>query len=290
MKGLVQDIRFGLRQMAKSPGFTAIAVITMALGIGGNTAIFSNVDALILRPFALPELDRVVAIWETIPKQDATSVKAAPANFRDWTEQSASFEQLAAVDGWDANLTGEGVAQRAEGYKITRSFFPLLSIAPQLGRNIGEVDFQNGAAPVVVLSYRFWRRHLAADANVVGKSLQLNGEKFTVVGIAGKDADFPAGADLWTPLDLTGNSDRANHDLLTLGRLRKNSSVASATADLQAISDRLARQFPDTNGGHGIRVVRLAEDATNGTRQFVLVLMGAAVFVLLLACVNVANL
>ena len=295
MNGLFQDFVYGLRMLRKSPGFTALAVITLALGIGANTAIFSNVNALVLRPFALPDLDRVVAIWETVPKQNAISVRAAPANFRDWTEQSKSFEHLAATHGWDANLTGEGVAERVEGYQVTPDFFPLLGVSPQLGRQIGQVDFQHGTAPVVVISHGFWQRHLGGDAGVVGKSLLLNGEKFTVIGVAGPDVDFPAGAEIWTPLDLSSaagaaSEDRANHYLLVLGRLKKESSVIHAAADLQAIANRLAQQFPNTNGGHEVRVVRLAEDATAGTRQFVMVLMGAAVFVLLLACVNVANL
>jgi putative ABC transport system permease protein len=292
MNGLFQDLIYGLRMLRKSPGFTALAVITLALGIGANTAIFSNVNALVLRPFALPDLDRVVAVWETVPKQNATSVSAAPANFRDWTEQGASFEHLAAAHGWDANLTGEGVAERVEGYQVTADFFALLGVSPQLGRQIGAIDFQQGTAPVVVISHGFWQRHLGGDASVVGKSLLLNGQKFSVIGVAGPAVDFPAGAEIWTPLDLNfaAGEDRTNHYLRVLGRLKKEATVTHAAADLQAIADRRAQQFPNTNGGHGIRVVRLAEDATSGTRQFVMVLMGAAVFVLLLACVNVANL
>ncbi len=290
--GLIQDIRFALRQLRKSYGFTSIAVVTLALGIGSNTAVFSNVNALILRPFGLPHLDRVVAIWETIPKADSSSVKAAPANYRDWTEQSKSFEFLAAIHGWDANLTGAGVAERVEGYRVTPEFFPLLGVAPQLGRSLSASDFENGAAPVVVLSHGFWQRYLASDASIVGKSLQLNGEKFTVIGVAGPAGEFPVGAEIWAPLDLqsTEGADRANHFLLVLGRLKPSATVAGANSDLGAIAGRLGQQFPATNGGHGARVLPLAEDATAGTRQFVLVLMGAAVFVLLLACVNVANL
>jgi len=292
VSGLLQDLRYALRQLRKSRGFTVLAVITLALGIGANTAIFSNVNALLLRPFALPDLDRVVAVWETVPKQEATSVKAAPANFRDWTEQSASFEHLAAINGWNANLTGDGVAERVEGYQVTPDFFSLAGVPSQLGRNIGGIDFQHGTAPVVVISHGFWQRHLGGDTSVIGKSLLLNGQKFTVVGVAGRDLEFPAGAEIWTPLDLisAGGVDRSNHYLQVLGRLKKDTSVKQATADLQAIAGRLAVQFPNTNGGHGTRVARLAEDATTGTRQFVLVLMGAAFFVLLLACVNVANL
>lgn len=290
--GLMQDVRYAVRQLRKSRGFTAVAVLTLALGIGSNTAIFSNVNALLLRPFGLPHLDRVVAIWETNPKEDATSVKAAPANFRDWQQHSSSFDYLAAVQGWDANLTGQGIAERAEGYRVTPDFFPLLGVATQMGRTLDGGDFQHGAAPVVVVSYGFWRRHLAADPTVVGKTLQLNGEKFTVIGVAGQEADFPTAAEIWTPLDLssTEGADRATHFLSVLGRLKANASITSSTADLQAVAGRLGQEFPTTNRGHGVRVVGLAEDVTTGTRQFVLVLMGAALFVLMLACVNVANL
>jgi len=292
MTGLLQDLRFALRQLRKSPGFTAVAVITLALGIGANTAIFSNVNALLLRPFDLPDLNRVVAIWETVPKENITQARAAPANFRDWTEQSHSFDYLAAIQGWDANLTGGGIAERTEGYRVTSDFFSLLGVAPLLGRNIGDVDFQQGAAPVVVLSQRFWRKHLGSDPSIVSKNLLLNGEKFTVVGVARQEVDFPAGADVWAPLDLSSldRADRQDHYLLALGRIKRHTSVTSATADLETIANRLGQQFPNTNRGHGVRVTRLAEDATTGTRQFVLVLMGAAVFVLILACVNVANL
>src|SRR5215472_3362382 len=292
MSSLLRDVRFGIRQLKKSLGFSIVAIITLALGIGSNTAIFSNVNALLLHPFGLPHLDRVVAVWETAPKEDAISVKAAPANFRDWTLQSRSFEHLAAIEGWNANLTGDGIAERAEGYRVTPEFFPLLEVAASLGRNLGDVDFQHGTAPVVVLSQGFWRKSLGGDPAIVGKNLQLNGERFTVVGVAGEGADFPAGAELWTPLDLnsTASANRSDHSLAVLGRLNENSSIASAGTDLQAIGSRLAQQFPTTNGGHGVRVVSLVEDATYGTRQFVSVLMGAAVFVLLLACVNVANL
>ena len=292
MNGLFQDILYGLRMMRKSPGFTALAVLTLALGIGANTAVFSNVNALLLRPFPFPDLDRVTVVYETVPKQDATNVKAAPANFLDWTEQSKTFEHLAAFHGWDANLTGEGVAERVEGYQVTSDFFTLLGIAPQLGRQIGSADFEHGAAPVVVLGHGFWQRHLGGDPNIVGRSLLLNGQKFSVIGVASSDLDFPAGAETWTPLDLGAatSTDRENHYLQVIGRVKAGTSISQAQADVQAIAARLGQQLPNTNGGHGIRVVGLVEDMTFGTRQFVLVLMGAAVFVLLLACVNVANL
>src|ERR1700683_2529559 len=186
MNRLFQDFVYGLRMLRKNPGVTILAVVTLALGIGGNTAMFSNVNALVLHPFGLPDLDRVVAIWETVPKQNVTTSAAAPANFRDWTEQSKSFEHLAAVHGWDANLTGDGVAERVEGYQITPAFFPLLGVFPRFVRSIGAADFQHGVNPVVVISQGFWQRHLGSDAGIIGKTLLLNGQKYTVVGVGGR--------------------------------------------------------------------------------------------------------
>lgn len=292
MKGLLQDVIFGLRMLRKNPGFTALAIITLALGIGANTAMFSNVNALLLRPFVFPELDHVTVVWETVPKQNANSVKAAPANFLDWSQQSKTFDHIAAIHGWDANLTGEGVAERVEGYQVSSDFFALLDVAPSLGRQIGKADFEHGVAPVVVVSHGFWMRHLGGDRNIVGRSLMLDGQKFSVIGVASPDLDFPVGVETWTPLDLgsTVSTDRENHYLQVIGRVKRGMALSQAQADLQAIADRLGRDLPNTNGGHGIRVVSLVDDLMFGTRQFVLVLMGAAVFVLLLACVNVANL
>ena len=245
-----------------------MAVVTLALGIGSNTAIFSNVNALILRPFGFPDLNRVVAVWETAPKQEATSVKAAPANFQDWSEHAHAFQQLAAVHGWDANLTSEGLAERVEGYRVTPDFFSLIGVAPKLGRNLGAADFQQGAAPVVIVSHGFWKKHFANDTSILGNRT-VERPKFTVVGVAGQEATFPAGVEVWTPLDLSSEiANRADHYLVVIGRLRPNASIKSSGAELQAIANQLGREYPSTNEGHGVRVVSLAEDVTTGTRQF----------------------
>jgi putative ABC transport system permease protein len=291
MESLLQDVRYGLRMLRKSPGFTAIAVLTFALGIGANTTIFSSVNAMLLRPFPFPHLQQVVAVWETVPKQNRVRLSAAPANFLDWAEQSKGFETLAAVHDWNVNLTGSGVAERVEAYQVTADFFRLLGVPPEMGRAIGTADFNHGVAPIVVLSHGFWERHLGSDANVVGKAVLLDGRKFTVVGVASSEFDFPVGAEAWTPLDLSSfKADRADHFLTVIGRLRDGTSIAQAQADLGTVAVRLANQLPETNADHGVRVVSVVEDLTNGSRQFILVLMGAAGFVLLLACANVANL
>jgi putative ABC transport system permease protein len=288
----LQDLRYALRQLCKNLGFTAVAVITLALGIGANTTTFSTVNAMLLRPFPFPQLDRIVTVWEAVPKQNNYHMSVAPANFRDWSERSKSFEALAAVQSWDANLTGSNVSQHVEGVHITSDFFSLLGMSMQLGRSIGSTDFQQGAAPVVVIAHGFWQQHLGSDREIVGKQLFLNGEKFTVAGITSPDFDFPPGAQVWTPLILsdTQKNDRENHSLTVFGRLADGVSISQAEANLQVIAASLGKQHPNTNTGHEVSVRNTVEDLVYGSRQFVLLLMGAAVFVLLLCCANVANL
>lgn len=295
MSIFMQDLHYGLRALGKNPGLTAVAVIALALGIGANTMMFSTVEACVVRPFAFQDLDRAVAVWETAPKQNENHMGAAPANFLDWrtwNQGGHAFDMLAATHGWDVNLTGSGLAERAEGSQVTPDFFALLGIAPRLGRSIAAGDYAPGRDSVIVLSYRFWQRRLGGDRHVVGRSLLLNGAKSTVIGVMPVDFDFPPGTDLWAPLDLTGASgaDRSNHYLNVIGRLRSGVSAAQAQADLNTFAAHLGQQYPATNANHGVRAIGLVEDMTFGTRQFVLTLMGAAVFVLLLACANVANL
>ncbi len=292
MTGLLQDFRFAWRQLRKNPAFTAVAVITLALGIGANAVVFSTVNAMLLRPFPFPNLDRIVTVWETLPKQNDTHLSPAPANFRDWSAQSQQFEELAAVRGWDANLSGGSLAEHVEGSQVTADFFPLFGMPMHMGRPIGSVDFQNGVAPVAVVGYGFWRQYLGSDAGLVGRQLLLNGQKFTVVGIAAEDFDFPTGSKIWTPLDLSGpnGEDRESHSLTVFGRLRSGVAQSQAQANLQTIAANLGQRYPKTNAGHGINVKTTVEDLTADSRQFLMLLLGASVFVLLLACANVANL
>ncbi|MGH9353690.1 MAG: ABC transporter permease, partial [Terriglobia bacterium] len=289
---IVQDLRYGLRQLGRNPGFAAVAVITLALGIGANTVIFSAVNAELLHPFPFKHLSRIVTVWEEAPKQNQSHVSAAPANFLDWSKQNTTFDLLAADHDWNVNLTGRGLAERVEGYQVTANFFPLLGVAPQLGRSITATDFHPGQESVVVFSYGFWQRHLGADHSIVGKSILLNNQKFIVIGIVPKDFDYPLGAEAWSPLNLMGaaGADRADHYLEVIGRLKPGVSAEQAQADLGSIAQRLGQQYPKTNAGHGVQVVGLVQDLTSAARQFLALLMGAAAFVLLLACANVMNL
>jgi len=292
MTTLIQDLKFGLRMLAKSPGITLVAVVALALGIGANTSIFTTVNALLLHPFPFEHVDRLVAVWETAPKQNEDHVALAPANFRDWKEQSHSFQELAAGHGWEVNLTGAGVAERVDGFQVTPTFFPLLGMRAQLGRTLSAQDFEPGHTSAVVVSYGFWQQRLAANPEVIGSHVRLNGQEVTIVGVMPSDFEYPMGVEVWGPLDLrtAGQVDRTDHYLQVIGRLKPGISISQAQADLQAIADRLAQQFPQTNAGHSARLVNLVNELISDARQFILVLMGAAGFVLLLACANVANL
>ena len=292
MATILQDLKYGFRMLAKSPGFTAVAVLALALGIGANTVMFSTINAMLLRPFAFQHLDRAVDLWETVPKQNQQHMAVAPANFRDWQEQAKGIELLSAIRRWDVNLTGKDLAERLECFQVTANFFPLLGIPAQSGRYVVADNFGAGRSNVVVLSHGFWQRHFGADPTIVGQSVLLSGEKFTVIGVMPSEFDFPVGAEAWVPLDFTVQeaSDRASHSLQVLGRLKAGVSVAKAQDDLETIAARLGREYPQTNAGHGVRVMGLVDDITFGSKQFVGVLMGGAGFVLLLACANVANL
>jgi putative ABC transport system permease protein len=292
MSTLIQDLKYGLRMLAKSPGFTALAVLTLALGIGANTAIFSAVNAELLHPFPFEHLRRMVTISETAPKQHIDRAAVAPANFLDWSTQNRTLDLLAASHGWKVNLTGRGLAERVEGYQVTANFFPLLGVVPRLGRFINATDFNPGQEHVVVFSYGFWQRRLGAERDIAGKSVLLNGQKFTVIGVMPKEFDYPLGAEAWSPLDLTGaaGSDRGDHYLRVIGRLKPGISTGQAQADMGSLAERLGRMYPRTNAGHSIQVAGLVQDLTGETRQFLLLLMGAAGFVLMLACANVMNL
>ncbi len=292
MSTLLQDVRFGLHMLAKNPGFTLVAVLAMALGIGANTSIFTTVNAMLLHPLPFERLDRLVAVYETAPKQNEDHAAVAPANFRDFRDESRSFEELAAGHGWEVNLTGSGPAERVDGFQVTRGLFPLLGMRTELGRAITALDFEPGHTSVVVVSYGFWQQHLGANPSVIGSQVRLNSQDFTVIGVMPADFEFPMNVNVWGPLDFSapGQADRTGHYLQVFGRLKAGVSLEQAQADLGTIADRLAQQFPQTNAGHSVRLLNLVNDMLSGSRQFILVLMGAAGFVLLLACANVANL
>jgi putative ABC transport system permease protein len=285
-----QDVKYGVRKLAKSPGFTAVALVALALGIGANTAIFSVVNAVLLRPLAYPEPDRLVILWEQATKME-TSV--AYPNFIDWHDRQTSFERFAGFRRESFNLTGSGEPERLQGRMVSADFFPLFGVPLDRGRDLTPADDQPGAEPVVILSYDYWQRRFGGDASVVGHQLTLNDRVFTVVGISGKDFRFGSGADVFAPLGLWADryKERGSHPgLYIVGRLKPGVSFEQARADLDAIMVALGEMYPKTNADRRTHMESLYDNTVGDVRLSLYVLLGAVGFVLLIACANVANL
>jgi putative ABC transport system permease protein len=293
MGTLLQDLRYGLRMLLKNPGFTAIAMITLALGIGANTAIFSVADAFLIRPVSFPNIDSLVTVMEHAPGHGDEWNTVSPANYEDWIQQNHVFEPLAASTGDDFNLTGTGEPEHLLGDEVTANFFDTLRVKPMLGRTFRPEEEQPGQEQETILSYGLWQRRFAGDPNVLGKTIELNGRKCTVVGIMPKGFDYPKTAQLWTPLALSpkDKTDRSDRSLLPLARLKPGVSIEQAQAEMDTVAERLGQSYPATNRGWGVWVLPITRFATTElTRSYILLLMVAVGFVLLIACANVANL
>jgi putative ABC transport system permease protein len=293
METLINDIRYALRSLIKQPGFTAIAAITLALGIGANTTIFSAVDALILQPFSFQNQQRLVVVWEQ--NLDIGNVRGAvaPGNFTDWREQNQVCEQLVAIDQRYFDISDGAHLERFPGYGVTLGFFDALGVQAALGRTFLPEESEPGRDQVLVLKHSFWQQHFNGDPNIIGKTITLNQKVFTVVGVMPADFNYPYnGGDLWTPLafDKEQRSDRGNHYLRVMGLLKPGVTTAQAQGDFRGIAKRAQQQFPQTNSGRDAYVVTLTDDAVRGAREGVTIAMGAVIFVLLIACANVANL
>ena len=293
MDTLLKDIRYGVRSLLKQPSFTAIAVITLALGIGANTTIFSTVDALILRPFSFPNQNLLVVVWEQNLEIGNVRGAVAPGNFTDWREQNQVCDQLVAIDQRYFDISDGAHLERFPGYGVTQGFFDALGVKAVRGRTFLPEESEPGHDQVMVLKHSFWQAHFNGDPNIVGKTITLNQKVFTVVGVMPPDFNYPYnGGDLWTPLAFNQKeqSDRGNHYLRVMGLLKRGMTAARAQSDFRAIAKRAQQQFPETNIGRDAYVMTLTDDAVRGAREGVSLAMGAVVFVLLIACANVANL
>jgi putative ABC transport system permease protein len=288
---LLQDLRYAVRQLRKSPGFALAAVITLSIGIGANTAIFSSMDAVVLRPLAVPQLDRVMTVAEQQERGGYEQV--ALANYEDWARQSRSFEDLAIRRRADMSLTGVGDAAHIQAAITSANFFTVLRAKPVLGRVFAESECAPGRDAVAVLNYGFWQRRFAADPAVLGRKIELDQREYTIVGVMPKTLQYPSDADIFTPLAPTAEqlSDRTRHDYLVAGRLRSGVTVKQAQAEMQAIATHLAEAYPASNQGRSVHVEPLL-DGINGefTPLYYKLVMGATLFVLLVVCANVANL
>ncbi|HKO96758.1 MAG TPA: ABC transporter permease [Pyrinomonadaceae bacterium] len=292
MDSILRDLRFSIRSLLKRPGLTIIAVLTLAVGIGANSAIFSVVNALLINPLPFPQLERVVAVWESQPGQGVVRNEASLANFLDWRSQNQTFEKMGTYRGWSTNLTGNDTPERIQGYLLTANFLDVLGVAPALGRGFAPDEDQPGKAPVVILSYDLWQRRFGGDPSIVGKSITLNSISRTVIGVMPQGVNYPAGADVIAPLTITPEmaSNRQFHTYLVVGRLKPNISVAQAQSDLANIAARLQKDHPETNTGWSVATYSIIEDTTRLYKSAVVTLMAAVGLVLLIVCANVANL
>ena len=291
MHTLLQDLRYALRQLRQSPGFTLAAVLTLAIGIGANTAIFSIMDAVVFRPLAVPDLKNVVTVYEQQDRGDGKPV--ALGNFEDWMRQSHSFEEMAARRTADMSLTGAGEAAHVQAVLTTPSFFSLMRTQALVGRIFDSNETQQGRNGEAVLSYGFWKQHFASDTAVLGRKIELDQHTYTIIGVMPKTMQYPSTADLYLPL-ASADAELANrsvHDYLVIGRLRHGVTTQQAQAEMKVIAERLSRQFPATNMGWTVKVEPLLDDI-NGelTPLYFKLVQGATLFVLLVVCANVANL
>jgi predicted permease len=289
MGTLLQDLRYGFRMLLKRPVFTLVVVLTLALGIGANTAIFSVVNSVLLRPLPYKDPAQIVTVlhegWKPV----------APANFFDWRAQSHSFDSMAAAQVWNPNLTGGDRPETLHALQLTADMFRLLGVNPLLGRTFNAGEDQSGNDHVAVLSQRLWQRRFGSDEKIIGQQIALDGESYTVIGVMPPDFQFApfwaTQAEMWSPLNLTSRiNDRQGQSLRVFARLKPSVTREQAQAEMQAINQRLAQQYPDANKGLTVSVDSLHERVVGETRPALLMLLATVGFVLLIACANVANL
>ncbi len=296
MGTLIQDLKYGLRMLAKNPGFTAVAVLTLALGIGANTAIFSVVNGVLLNPLPYAQPGRLVALYSKTAQFRRSSISYP--NFLDWVRDNRSFSALAAYRADDFSLTGAGEPERVPVEMTSASFFSILGVKPVIGRLFTARDDQVGAAPVALLAGGFWKRKFGASPHVLGKSITLNDTDYTIVGVIPSTFYFSGDnfhrSDVFTPIgqwsDPTFRDRRTGMGMDAVGRLKRGVTFAQAKADMDALGRHLAEAYPEADKGTGITLIPLKQNVVGSIRPYLLMLLGAVGFVLLIACVNVANL
>jgi predicted permease len=293
METLLRDVQYGIRNLLKRPGFTAVAVITLMLGIGANTAIFSVVNAVLLRPLPFGDPDRLTQLWEAKIDKGRNEIPASYPNFADWRNRNRFFEQVSAYSEWNFNLTGVGEAERIRSAIVSPEFFSLLGIKPLRGRVFLPGEDERGKDLVVVIGESLWQRKFNSDPNIIGRSINLDHKSFTVAGVVARGVHAPLLPDeieLWAPVSHGfGATNRFGHYLSVIARLKPGATLEQAQADMNHIAGQLESQYPESNKNLSVRVVSLNEQVVGNFRISLLMVLGAVVFVLLIASANVAN-
>jgi len=293
MNSLLDDLRFGFRMLWKSPSFAAVAILTLALGIGANTAIFSAVNSVLLQPLPYKTPDRLAMLWLDNRRLGLHEDLTSYPNFADWRNQSRLFEDMAALTGIGADVTGVEQPYEVFGWRVGSHLFKMLGVSPAIGRTFTDQEDQPGHGRLVVLSDGFWRERFGADPHALGKTMVMDGDTYVIVGVMPAGFQFPdKRTQIWTPLALTdrGKANRGGFFLEVLGKLKPGASIEQARAEMNLIGTNLERQYPNTNAGYGVWVVLLLNQVVGNLRTGLLVLFAAVGFVLLIACANVANL
>ena len=290
---LLQDLRHGLRMLVKNPGFTTLAVVALALAIGANTAVFSVAIAFLRKPVALPDLDRLVMLLSLPPGETLNFSSVSPADYLDWKTQSHSYEEIAVWKYSDVNLTGTGEPEKLVGGFVSANFFETIGVQPAIGRAFRPEEEQPGHDQEVILSHGLWQQRFGSDPVIIGKTMLLDGKKYDIVGIAGRDFTFPVGVEVWLPLTLKPEEQtlRSARTLFPILRVKPGISVRAVRAEMATIEGRIAREFPETDAGWTVKVLPVGVFISGEqTNQYCLLLIGAVIFVMLIACANVANL
>lgn len=292
MNGFVQDLRYGWRTLAKNRGFTVVAVLTLALGIGANSSMFSLINAVLLRPLPFNKPDNLVMIWERRASNDA-NLPISAHEFAAWREQAPSFERMAIIRGDGFNLTGSGDPAKIAALRVSAEFFSVLEVEPALGRTFSPGEDQDNNH-VIVLNAALWRARFGSDPDIVGKAVTLSDQKYTVIGVMQRQCVgdwLNADPDVWLPLDLPDEERRVGrHSNNVIARLKPDVTLEQAQAELAQVAERLEHQYPNNNVGHGVKIASLHDAMVGNVRLALLVLLGAVGFVLIIACANVANL
>jgi len=289
-----QDLRYGARMLRRNPGFAAVAILTLAIGIGANVVIFSIVNGVLLKPLPFPDSDHVVTIWETDVNRNVTRGTASAAEYLDWREMNHVFQDLSAWRALYFTITGDGEPEQVWGSQVSANFFRMLRISPILGRDFSAEDEQPGHEQVVILSHGLWQRHYGGDPSIIGKSILVDEKPFTVIGILprtfslyGTIPEF----EMWKPFAFNRTQlDRENHELVVFGRLRDGVTVPQANAEMVTVLEQLKKQYPGIDQKNGVRVVGFHAELVSTLRPGLILLLAAVAFVLLIACANVANL